>query len=392
MTSGTAASSASLRTIGLNLLYLVPGKVGGTEVYARRLVHALAQAHPRWRWVVYCGTDARAGLESEYWPDTVRIVSAPRPSRDKASRAALELSWLAWRAASDHLHLLHSLGTTSPLTTSCPRIVTVHDLIYLHYPETFPQVARFALRRLVGPGARRADRVIADSQAGKDDIVAHLRVRSERIDVVHLGANITRVEPASEAEVRARYGIRDRKVCLCVSAALVHKNLDALIEAFGRIAGAREDLVLVIAGHAGREGDRLRAAAGRTGHADRILLTGWISDEDLEALYALATCCVYPSLHEGFGLPVLEAMARGVPLACADASSLPEVAGDAADLFDGRDTAAIGRAIEKLLDDRAHAQMLVERGLERVRQFTWERCAASTLESYERALLRGERR
>ncbi|HEY2895750.1 MAG TPA: hypothetical protein VGJ12_01335, partial [Gemmatimonadaceae bacterium] len=143
----------AVRTIGLNLLYLVPGKVGGTEVYARRLVHALACARPEWRWVAYCGADALDGLRAEAWPSSVRLVPSPRPSADKASRAALELSWLAWRASRDGVQLMHSLGTTSPLATRCPRVVTVHDLIYLHYPDTFPQAARIALKVLVGPGA-----------------------------------------------------------------------------------------------------------------------------------------------------------------------------------------------------------------------------------------------
>ncbi len=386
MITAPVSPATTSRTIGLNLLYLVPSKVGGTEVYARLLVHALAAAQPDWRWVVYCGRDAREALAAEHWPASVRIVASPRPSADKASRAALEQSWLAWRAGRDALDLLHSLGTTTPLRTRCPRVVTVHDLIYMHYPETFPRAARVALKVLVGPGARGASRVIADSQAGKDDIARHLRVPAHRIDVAHLGANITRVEATPESEVRARFGLEGRQVCLCVSAALVHKNLDALIEAFGRLAANRPDLALVIAGHAGREGERLRAAAARTGHASRVVLTGWISSADLEALYDLAACCVYPSLLEGFGLPLLEAMARGVPIASADASSLPEVAGDAAELFDGRDVPSIGRAIERLLDDRAHVEGLIERGLARVGLFTWERCAAATLASYERAL------
>jgi len=388
------SESRDSRTIGLNLLYLVPGKVGGTEIYARRLVHALAAARPDWRWLAYCGPDALEALESERWPASVHLVPSPRPSGEKASRAVLELSWLAWRAARDGVHLLHSLGTTSPFVTRCPRVVTVHDLIYLHYPETFPRAARIALKALVGPGARRADRVIADSQAAKNDIAAHLGVHSHRIDVAHLGCNIARVDGTPEPELRTRFGLADHRICLCVSAALVHKNLDALIRAFARVATDRTDLALVIAGHAGHEHDRLRVLADSTGQGSRIVLTGWIGDSDLEGLYALATCCVYPSLLEGFGLPVLEAMARGVPIACSDASSLPEVAGDAADLFDGRDIASIARAIERLADDRDHVRELVERGLDRVGRFTWAHCADATLASYGRALdpagLRGD--
>ena len=374
------------QTVGLNLLYLVPGRVGGTEVYARRLIHALAGARPEWSWIAYCGRDAREALVAEGWPANVRLQPAPRPSAEKAARAALELTWLAVRAAHDGVHLLHSLGTTSPITTRCARVVTVHDLIYLHYPETFPPAARLALKALVGPAARRANRVIADSQAGKHDIASLLRVPEDRIDVVHLGCNITRVAPAPEGEIRMRYGLAGHRVCLCVSAALAHKNLDALVGAFGRLATEHADLALVIAGHAGREHDSLRALADATGHGSRIVLTGWISDPDLEALYRLASCCVYPSLLEGFGLPVLEAMGRGVPIACSDSSSLPEVAGDAAELFDGRDVTSIAGSIDRLLAGGEHVKQLVARGNARVGQFTWERSATSTLASYARAL------
>lgn len=375
-----------MTTIGLNLLYLVPGKVGGTEVYARRLVRALAEARPGWRFIAYCGSDAVDALETDRWPANVRCCSAPRPSAEKASRAVLELSWLPLRIRRDGVDLLHSLGTTSPRVSPCPRVVTVHDLIYLHYPETFPRAARLALKAMVGPGARSAARVIADSEAGKRDIVANLGVAADRVDVVYLGCNITRVAATPESEVRARFALATRRICLCVSAALVHKNLEALIRAFARLAARRPELSLVIAGHAGREHDRLRAEADRTGRGDQITLTGWISDADLEGMYAAADCCVYPSLLEGFGLPVLEAMGRGVPLACSDASSLPEVAGDAAELFDAKDAGSMEAAIARVLDDHAHADELVRRGRERIALFTWERCAQETIASYNRAL------
>ena len=127
---------------------------------------------------------------------------------------------------------------------------------------------------------------------------------------------------------------------------------------------------------------RARGAASRTAST----LTGWISDADLEGLYALAACCAYPSLHEGFGLPVLEAMARGVPVACSNATSLPEVAGDAAELFDPLDVDAIAAALGRLLHDRERAASLVDRGHARAASFTWERCAAGVLASYERVL------
>jgi glycosyltransferase involved in cell wall biosynthesis len=170
----------------------------------------------------------------------------------------------------------------------------------------------------------------------------------------------------AEAELRARFGLGDARVVLCVSAALEHKNLGRLIEAMEGV-----DARLVIAGHRGRERHQ-----GAT-------FTGWVDDPDLEGLYALASAAVYPSLFEGFGMPALEAMARGVPLACSNATSLPEVAGDAAVLFDPRDVVAMREAIGTVLDDPPPD--LVSRGRERAREFTWERCARGVWAIYERA-------
>jgi glycosyltransferase involved in cell wall biosynthesis len=176
-----------------------------------------------------------------------------------------------------------------------------------------------------------------------------------------------------------------------VSAALRHKNLERLLEAFARLAAGR-DVRLVVAGHAGLEQERLENSAAALGIAERVLFTGWIEQPDLEGLFAAARAFAYPSLMEGFGMPVLEAMARGVPVACSAASALPEVVGDAAELFDPRDAAAIAAAIERLLDDPARRSELVARGRERPAEFTWERAAQGTLGSYRRAAYGGSRR
>jgi len=177
----------------------------------------------------------------------------------------------------------------------------------------------------------------------------------------------------------------EKKLVLTVSAALRHKNLDRLVEAFAMIA-PRHDAALVIVGHAGLERDALLARAGAAGVADRVRFTGWIDDSDLECLYEAASVLAYTSLIEGFGMPVLEAMRRGLPVACSNVSALPEVAGDAAELFDPYDPAAIAAAIDRLLVDGARRDELIAKGLRRVPEFTWERAALGTLESYRRAL------
>jgi glycosyltransferase involved in cell wall biosynthesis len=371
--------------VGLNLLYLVPGEVGGSEIYARRLVDALARARPGARFTAFCGVEAAASLRAEGWPGNVRVQALPVRARAKPARIAAEIALLPGAAARARVDLLHSLGTTCPPVAGRPSVVTILDLIYEAYPETFPRASLLGLRALVGPAARRADRVIAISHAVKRDVVARLRVPAERVDVVHLGLGMRADRHATpEGELRSRLGLGAGRIVLCVSAALAHKNLPRLIGALGRLGAGFEDCRLVVVGHPGLERQRLEARAAQAGLTGRVTFTGWISSSDLEGLYGAATCAVYPSLHEGFGMPVLEAMARGVPLACSDATSLPEVAGDAALLFDARDEAAIAAATRRLLNDPELAADLRARGRERAAAFTWERCAEGVLDVYAR--------
>jgi glycosyltransferase involved in cell wall biosynthesis len=377
-----------LRRVGLNLLYLVPGHVGGSEVYAHELVGALGRARPDVEWLAFANDEGAPSLARVGWPANVRIVRLPVRGASKPARIATELGRLPLAARHHRVELLHSLGTTGPLATvGMPHVLSILDLIYVHYPETFPAAARLGLQAVVGAAARRADRVVTISEAVKSDVVAQLRVPARRIDAVLLGygADHDRAAPTASVALRTRLGLGEGRVVLCVSAALAHKNLPRLIDAFAALGAGFEDCRLVLVGHHGRDSDALEAHASRAGVRDRVIQTGWIESGDLEGLYALANCCAYPSLHEGFGLPVLEAMVRGVPLACSDATSLPEVAGNAAERFDPSDVTAMRNAVARLLTDEVRAAELVARGRERAALFTWERCAEGVLASYERA-------
>jgi len=375
---------APVRHVGLNVLYLVPGAVGGSEIYAHELIGALGRARPEVRFTVFCGREAGPSLRAAGWPENVVVRVLPVRCASKPLRIAAEIVLLPFVARRAGVELLHSLGTTCPPVAGMPSVVTILDLIYEVYPETFPKPALYGLRGLVGPAARRATRVITISEAVKRDVVKKLRIPPEQVDAIPLGHGMRPVSVATPpAELRARLGLGEHRVVLCVSAALVHKNLPRLLEAFAILDV--EDARLVLVGHSGRDLAPLQSRAAELGIADRVIFTGWISAEDLEGLYALATCCAYPSLYEGFGMPVLEAMSRGVPLACSNATSLPEVAGDAALLFDPHDTTALASALHQLLTDAALAATLRKRGHARAATFTWARCAESVLATYAHA-------
>jgi glycosyltransferase involved in cell wall biosynthesis len=374
--------------VGVNALYLVPRQVGGTEVYCRELVRALGMIRPNDDFVVFCAREAGPVLRAAGWPANVRVRELPVRAAIKPLRLAAEMTLLPVAADRARVDVLHSLGTTSPLAGHATRVVTVHDLIYHHWPGTFPVPARLGLRAVVPIGARRARRVQVSSHAAARDVETTLGIDPGKIDVVYLGLGMREVRAATpEDELRARLALGSDDVVLTVAAALPHKNIERLLEAMARLGAGREAPPrLVMVGHAGLQSDVLRARAERLGLDGRVTLTGWVTDEDLEGLYRFARCFVYPSLHEGFGIPVLEAMGRGVPVACSDATSLPEVVGDAALMFDPLDVDAIAQAVGSLLDDDELRHWLVARGLERPRQFTWERCAEAAWQSYERAL------
>jgi glycosyltransferase involved in cell wall biosynthesis len=290
------------------------------------------------------------------------------------------------------LDVVHGLANLVPLA-SCrgvARVVTILDVIWMHHPEAMGMRARVAMRTLAPLCGRRAHRVIAISNAAAEDISETLRIPAGKFDVTPLGISSPgSVQPSPESEMRARLGLRDGPLVLCVAAKRAHKNLDGLIRAF---ASMPEQLrrpampQLVLPGSPTDYERELRALAAQLGVEDDVAFPAWVTEPDLEALYAAASAFVLPSMQEGFGLPVLEAMARGVPVACSDTSSLPEVAGDAALLFDPREVESIASALARLLSDSTLAAELAARGRLRAQEFTWRRTAELTLASYRRAI------
>jgi len=255
-----------------------------------------------------------------------------------------------------------------------------------------PLRGRAGLELIVPRAARRAAAVIAISEFGRQDMAAELGVPTDSIFVTPLApAGQGPAAPVAEHELRRRLSLGESELVLCVSAALAHKNLPRLIDAFAPLTQER-DAILVLAGHDGLERAALRAHADAAGIPDRVRLAGWIERAELEGLYNAARAFAYPSLIEGFGIPILEAMARGLPVACSSAGALAEVAGGAALLFDPHNTSAITETIRRLLDDAPLRERLIEAGWARAREFSWERCAEQTLAVYRHVLEGGHLR
>lgn len=355
------------------------------EVYARELVDALASEAPGVALTVFVNREAARSGELRF-AQPVRSVTVPVDARSRLQWVLGEQTLLPRFAARERIDLLHSLASTAPAWSRMPRVVTVHDLIYAAYPEAHTRLRALGMRALVPVAVRRSDRVIAISQSTKQDLESLLRTPSGKIDVVPQGLGQRRRSEALLAETtRARFELSDRQVALSLSAKRPHKNLLALLGALASIPAERRPL-LVLPGYPTWHESELRARAAELGVGADVRFLGWVYEEELEGLWNVASVFVYPSLYEGFGLPVLEAMARGVPVACANASSLPEVAGDAALLFDPHSEPEIAAALMRLLDDRGEALRLGAMGIEHAKQFTWQRTARLTLDSYARAM------
>lgn len=371
--------------VGLNLLYLVPGATGGTETYARELIPALLAADSSLSLTAFVAGEAAREVEAP-WNGLIESISLPIQSRHRSAWVGAEQLLLPGYGARARLAVMHSLGNTAPAGGPFRRVTTIHDLHFRRVPEAHLGVRRLGMEVLVPLAARRSHRLIAPSASTKQDLVAMLRVQGSKVDVIPegLGRGVGRTSVAA-AELRSLLHADGRPIVLSVSAKRPHKNLIRLIEALALIPQERRPL-LVVPGYPTAYEATLRRRVDELGITPDVRLLGWIEEAELEGLYEAAACLVCASLHEGFGLPVLEAMVRGVPVACSGGGALSEVAGPAALIFDPTSARQIAGAIERLLGAPEQADRLRRLGLERAAQFSWARTAEQTVLAYERAL------
>lgn len=371
--------------IGINALYLIPDRVGGSEIYLRRLLEGLAKIDPVNHYVIFTNRENRGSFPLA---ENFSEHNCPMRALFRPGRIFWEQAVLPRRVRKERLDLLHSPGFTAPLFLSCPSVVTVLDTIYLEFPETFPPGARRAMRLLARLSASRARRVIALSRHSRDRILRVMRVRPEAVEVVYLASGLPDSGQPSEEKTKGvlhRYGIRYPYI-LTVSAAHPHKNLLRLVEAYyqARREGVGHCLVMMGVKHP-RYFQRLRETVRRLGLEAEVVFTGWVSEDDKSVIYSAADLLVYPSLLEGFGLPVVEAMARGVPVACSGVPSLAEAAGSAARFFDPHSVEEMSAAIGEVLGDPRLRAELAAAGRAHAAGFSWEETARRTLAVYRSA-------
>jgi len=380
---------ARLLRIGVNALYLIPGGVGGTEIYLRNLLAALAQIDRRNRYFVFVNAET-ARAEPPLVPAAGNFETVPGSVRaaNRPARLAWEQLVLPAQAARRDLDVLFSPGFTSPLWTRARKVTVIHDLQHKRHAENFGWLELAAWRALVWVSARFSQQVVTVSETSRRDILEIYALAPEWVTVVPHG-----VEPAffrlreDSAVDRRRLaaGVGDHPYLLSVSTVHPHKNWGRWLEAYRRLAAEGWPHHLVIAGLAGKYSPELRRTLESLDLRERVHVTGWLGRPELLALYKFAEALVFPSGFEGFGMPVLEAMAAGIPVACSAIAPLEETTGEAALLFDPDSVDSMAGAVRKLLSDAELRHRLVEQGRQRAAGFTWTRAAEQTLAVIERA-------
>jgi glycosyltransferase involved in cell wall biosynthesis len=377
--------------IGIDASRATAARRTGTETYSLHLIRALLAQEK--------GHHFRLYFNQTPSPDLFPGGADRRVMPFTRLWTHLRLSWEMQSAPPDVLFVpSHVLPVIHP--RRC--VVTVHDLGYHYYPEAHTLFQNAYLRWSTRYNARTATRVLADSDATRKDLLRYYRIPEERIVVVYPGRDeaLSRVnDPQVLEAVRARYGLSE-SYFLYVGTLHPRKNLVRLVKAFADLVGASRvrseapdgsradpvpELQLVLAGQKGWLYEEILAKVRKLGLGDRVILTGYVPAADLPGLLSGALAFVFPSLYEGFGLPVLEAMACGTPVICSNVSSLPEVGGDAALQVDPLETEGLVEAMSQLITDEGLRKTLVERGYEQIQRFSWQRCASQVLQVLEDA-------
>ena len=357
------------KRIGINALYLIPGCVGGTEIYLRGLLPALAEIDPVNRYFIFTNRETGTDLV----PKSKNFTRVPQPVRAafRPARILWEQFALPLHAARLHLDVLLNPGFTAPLVCGCPQVTVFHDLQHKRHPQYFRWFDLPFWNFFLFWSAHLSQLLLADSEATAADLRTYYRLPESKIRVAWLG-----VDEAFFPLARRR---RPEHFLLTVSTLHPHKNLAGLLRAFAIFRQTHPDFRLVVCGLHGFSAGPLHDLRESLGLAGVVEFPGWIPREDLHALYERAWAFVFPTLFEGFGLPVLEALAAGVPTACSAIEPVAGIAADAALQFDPTDEAAIAGAMARVSDDPELRARLSEAGPRRAAKFSWKKTAEATL-------------
>jgi glycosyltransferase involved in cell wall biosynthesis len=363
--------------IGINLVFLVSGEGGGIERHIRGLLRGLEAVGGDHEYVLFTSRNCTGTFRLG---PTMREVVCDVSARFRPAKIVWEQTVLPFQLRQHGIDVVLSPANIGPIVVGRPSVLIMHDVIPFKRPEIFTTIERVAQKTLFSLSARASDAILTVSESSKRDIAELFDVAPAKIHVVP-GAAEEKFRPVAITE-SVRAALREARISdrylLYVAAGRAYKNVDGLIRAFAQLA-ERIPHSLVITGLAGRASDDIQRLVVGLGLADRVVFTGFLDDALLPALYSAADVFVFPSFYEGFGLPVIEAMACGTPVVASDRTSIPEAVGDAGLLFDPSRVDDIANAIERVLEDKALRDSLVLKGLARAKLLSWETTAARTL-------------
>ncbi len=372
--------------IGINLLWMVPGVVGGSETYTTRLLHGLAEHASDMEYELYAlpqFASAHPDLASKF-----NVAYAPLTGQWKSFRVAGENSWLATQTRRRKLRAVHHAGGIIPLIPSPRPILTIHDLQYLFYPEYFTWSKLTYLKTMVPRSAETARLILTPSEFTRRTVIERLNIDPSLVVVVPHGISPRR-DRVEESDIRDRYDLGG-PFFLYPAATYPHKNHLVLLEASARVMKSHPDVYLVLTGPKGwtewktatEMEQRIVQEIANLGIGDRIRRLGYVPARDLDGLYQEATALVFPSRFEGFGAPALEAMRRGCPVIAADVTATPEVVQDAGRLVSPDNADEWARAMVDLLEDTEQRQHFIKAGYERAADFDWKNSAGILEDCY----------
>lgn len=372
-------------SVGVNTLFYIPNEVGGTETYLRNTLLAIARQEPDVRLMLFTNLENHEVLQADLgaFPQ-VRFVRLNFGARNRPMRIIREQLELPLKVRASGVDVLWSPGYTAALACGCPQVVTIHDMQYKVFPQDMTLMGRLAMDVLVRSAAWRCRRIIADSRFSKQQIVKFTAAGPEKVDVVYLAASRSFTEPVAS---RANPG--GVPYLLCVSALWPHKNIHALVEAFGQL-GQTLPHRLVLVGKPGLGEPEVDRAVEALPFPERVVRLRNLAEEELIALFQGCAVFVLPSLYEGFGLPVLEGLAAGVPVVTTRCASIPEVGGEAAVYFDPADPSALARTLSEVLAWPPEVrQERIRAGLAHAATFSWAATGKGTVDALRRSVKTG---
>lgn len=373
-----------MNRIGINLLYINPKLAGGSVTYALKLVKEISLLDTQNKYVIYINKECK-NINFEVGDNfEIRVLNF------EYSSVYLRYFWeqiiLPFYIFKDKIDLVHSLGYVTPLFTTAKKVVSILDINYKGHSNNMSGSKRILLGSMVNLSAVFCSKIITISEFSKRQIVKYTRAKKEKV-IVTLLSGSSDVLPENIRETKTlvqKYKIFTNYI-IAFSSPSPHKNIERLIDAVSEILKSRSDLKLVLVGHQ-HKSESLIKKIEETNLQERVVFTGFVPDEDIQPLMANAKLFVFPSLYEGFGIPLLDAQACQVPVVSSNAGSLPEVGGDAVLYFDPENTIEMSEVIYKVLESDSIASDIIKKGLKNREKFSWKETGEQTLDVYKKLL------